>query len=638
MARTAVSLGRTARALATVLAVLCAAAVQVTVAAGPASAALSCSPDAQDPKTENVTATGESQLSIKRDGEFIAVARLAGSPIHCGTVTTVDKVAVDLGAADSAVLFLDLRGGDFAPGATAEADGSSEIEFVISNLGTFDEVAIHGQSGPDSIAFGDRNVFPDFRTVTDINLDVAADGEHADGDVVIDGHPSLLVYFDNGGDDRVTGAGLGTGNSHATAVGLFLFDGAGKDRLTGGSGRDTIRADDGGFGDTYSGGGGPDFIDYGAVSTGVSISLDNRRNDGAACPGLGCEGDNVKSDIESVAGTPFNDDLVGSAAPNSLDPGPGTNTISGRGGDDNFIDRGGKDTFSGGPGFDFLSYSGEDGDVTVTLDDQPNDGPAGTKDNVMSDVESVTGGHGDDHLIGNAAANTLAGGDGDDVLDGRGGNDAFQEFGSPGSDVFIGGPGKDTVAYSFFPGDLTLTIDGKANDRVIGDPAKGVDNIHADVENVTGGLGNDRITGTPGPNRLAGGPGDDTLLGLGGNDVLLPGAGADTVTGGPGLDTASFADAAAGVTADLLAGGATGDGNDSLGGIERLAGSAFDDHLVGSNGPNRLSGGAGPDALKGLSGNDALLGGPGDDALDGGQDSDTCKQGPGSGQVVHCEH
>jgi Ca2+-binding RTX toxin-like protein len=110
------------------------------------------------------------------------------------------------------------------------------------------------------------------------------------------------------------------------------------------------------------------------------------------------------------------------------------------------------------------------------------------------------------------------------------------------------------------------------------------------------------------------------------------------VQGGPGLDTASYSDSLSAVTVDLLATTASGDGDDTLSGMERVLGSPFGDHLIGSQRPNRLTGGAGDDVLKGLSGNDVLQGGPGDDDLDGGPGTDTCTQGPGTGPVVHCEH
>ena len=59
----------------------------------------------------------------------------------------------------------------------------------------------------------------------------------------------------------------------------------------------------------------------------------------------------------------------------------------------------------------------------------------------------------------------------------------------------------------------------------------------------------------------------------------------------------------------LAAGTATGQGSDTLTGIERVLGSANADDITGDGNANSLDGGAG---------NDTLLGGAGDDTLEGG--------------------
>ncbi len=83
------------------------------------------------------------------------------------------------------------------------------------------------------------------------------------------------------------------------------------------------------------------------------------------------------------------------------------------------------------------------------------------------------------------------------------------------------------------------------------------DNIHADIENIIGGAGNDTIDASLAPlkhvlmgmagndtliggvdkDTLYGGPGDDTLIGGGGNDYLIGGDGNDVLQGGLGDDT-----------------------------------------------------------------------------------------------------
>ena len=64
----------------------------------------------------------------------------------------------------------------------------------------------------------------------------------------------------------------------------------------------------------------------------------------------------------------------------------------------------------------------------------------------------------------------------------------------------------------------------------------------ADIEHVTGGLGDDVITGSAAANTLLGGPGDDVLDG---------GAGADLLSGGIGIDTVDYSARTLAVSVDL---------------------------------------------------------------------------------------
>lgn len=156
-----------------------------------------------------------------------------------------------------------------------------------------------------------------------------------------------------------------------------------------------------------------------------------------------------------------------------------------------------------------------------------------------------------------------------------------------------------------------------------------------------GGDGNDLITGLGGHGSgsaalhaldLRGGDGDDRVAGGNGDDEVRGDLGDDTITGGEGVDTVTFGAADAGVTANLEAGTATGDGLDTIREVENLTGSQFADALVGDasengikagKGDDTVSGGAGDDGLLGDDGNDALSGGDGDDVLRGGLGDDT---------------
>ena len=76
------------------------------------------------------------------------------------------------------------------------------------------------------------------------------------------------------------------------------------------------------------------------------------------------------------------------------------------------------------------------------------------------------------------------------------------------------------------------------------------------------------------------------LLDQGGDDVLDGGLGDDIIDGQLGQDTVTFASIVAAVTVDLAAGTATGQGNDTLAGIENIIGSSRADRLLGDVGRN----------------------------------------------------
>ena len=79
------------------------------------------------------------------------------------------------------------------------------------------------------------------------------------------------------------------------------------------------------------------------------------------------------------------------------------------------------------------------------------------------------------------------------------------------------------------------------------------------------------------------------LCGLGGNDVLLGKGGNDVLIGGPGLDVASYAGAGTAITANLGTGIATGQGTDTLEGMERVTGGLRATGSPAIRPPTRLS-------------------------------------------------
>ena len=254
-------------------------------------------------------------------------------------------------------------------------------------------------------------------------------------------------------DDRVT-------LDPAVSVAGRLFGEAGTDRLTGGSGDDLL--DGGPGGDVLGGGAGRDTADYSARVAPVSVSLN-----GSADDGEGGEADNVGNDVEVIVGGSADDQLAGNDGDNALlgnagndilGGGGGNDQLDGGAGDDTLAGGTGSDTLAGGDGTDTANYAQADANVRVVLDGKPGDGASGENDSV--DTENVTGGGGDDTLIGNGGANVLAGG---------GGNDRI--LGGNGVDGLDGGPGDD----------ILQSLDGSKENVTCGDGEDGVVSDRADV-------------------------------------------------------------------------------------------------------------------------------------------------------------
>jgi Ca2+-binding RTX toxin-like protein len=194
--------------------------------------------------------------------------------------------------------------------------------------------------------------------------------------------------------------------------------------------------------------------------------------------------------------------------------------------------------------------------------------------------------------------------------------------------------------------DLAATILGTPGDDVIvGTPGNDV---------IAAGGGNDTVDAGGGTDVVCGGPGNDVLTGGDGNDLLLGGSGNDAYEGGAGIDTVSFAGATSEVDASLMTGKATGEGMDTLSGIEDLTGPNHAISVLTGDGGNNvlkggddiavLTGGPGDDTLiggakgwatlLGGSGADTLIGGSRGDELDGGMGDDVLRAGGGGDGLV----
>lgn len=332
-----------------------------------------------------------------------------------------------------------------------------------------------------------------------------------------------------------------------------------------------------------------------------------------------------------TAGGPSTIELEGEIGNDTLIGGAGDESLFGGDGTDRLQPNGGAHVLSGGTGTDTLDYTLQGGPMDVDL-------VAGTATGASTDqvdtlekvwgtpfgdvlrgdanVNTLEGRGGPDLLQGGGANDTLLGGADADTLEGEDGNDALR--GEDGDDTLIGGAGNDNLQGA--AGEDTLT-GGTENDTLYGGTENDVLDGEAGNDTLRGEDGDDALTGGPGNDRLEGGNGADDLFGGTETDTLVGGPGDDRLDGGAGTaDTGDFQLAAAGVTVDLVAGTSTGvsEGADTVVGIERLLGSAFDDVLSGDAAINYLDGKAGNDSLDGREGNDTVIGGLGDDALVGG--------------------
>lgn len=154
--------------------------------------------------------------------------------------------------------------------------------------------------------------------------------------------------------------------------------------------------------------------------------------------------------------------------------------------------------------------------------------------------------------------------------------------------------------------DADLMSGGDGNDKMYGVTGN---------DTMDGGAGNDTMHGGSGNDMMSGGEGNDIVRGGAGNDYIMADAGNDKLYGGKGFDTVDYSWSLGSVKIDLNKGEASGFGNDSLHGFERVIGGNFNDVITGNNADNVLVGGAGNDVLRGMAGADELTGGDGKDTF-----------------------
>ena len=526
---------------------------------------------------------------------------------------------------------------------------------------------LHGEDGADRLEGGDGDDYAGGDDGDDVLLG-------GDGDDYLGGGQDDDSLSGDAGDDRVVGdqgkdsvsggeggdalsGGDGDDKVAGGADDDELSGGLGDDELLGNSGDDVMQGDN--YRTSEEDPDGDDTLDGGPGVDEVQVFKDsdqagNVRIDLGAGTARG-QGSDTLTDVESASAfSPHDDVLIGSAADNTFYSGDGNDLEQGLGGDDTFLGAAGDDVIEGGDGSDTDDLSNQRTRVTVNLLSDLATGRRLGRDTLDS-VENVTGGPKADTLTGDGAANTLLGGLGRDTLRGGAGDDVLRGGGNNAQftdrvDRLSGGPGDDVLDGDDLPtGDKLVDaaaaaghdqIDfSSAESPVVVDLAAGTatgegNDTLLHIDDVVGSPQDDVLVGNDLANELNGAAGDDVVQGAGGDDEIEGSAGDDTMDGGEGRDLITFTFAGDPVTLDLAAGTATGQGTDTVTGMEDVVGSLFSDDLTGDDGPNVIDAALGADTVNGLGGSDTLIGERGDDTLDGGDDADDIDPGLGDDSVA----
>lgn len=465
-----------------------------------------------------------------------------GVPCGSSTLSNTKKLVIVGSPYGGETVYVDFIDGLYFMGTTTAPGMTVDLD-----MGT-DSLRYRLTAGNDTMTLGELAA-----TIgTDSNVDVTYSG--ADDIRVVGG----------AGNDTLTATGSAATGDPFTTTAIF-YGGDGADFLRGGAWLDTLYGDDGADtlsagtealpdaqSDTLVGGNGADTADYSGRTSSVTVSLDGVAND--------TDGDNVAADIETILGGTGNDTLTGTSNADTIKGGAGRDYITGSGGADvlygddgadTFVEESasnGGDTFHGGAGIDAVWYDSRTNAVSISNDGTANDGETGELDNVLTDVEGMSGGSGNDTIVGGAGGDTLKGnagndsitggagadwlqgGTGTDSLIGGSGDDVFDEgISSNGGDVLVGGAGYDLVSYAGRDNAVNVSLDDVANDG----EASETDNVGS-FESIVGGLGADTLTGGAASERIEGGLGNDTISGGGGDDMLVGNEGTDVISGGSG--------------------------------------------------------------------------------------------------------
>jgi Ca2+-binding RTX toxin-like protein len=398
---------------------------------------------------------------------------------------------------DSYVNIENLTGSTFNDSLTGDG-----LDNVLAG-GAGDDV-LYASLGHDTLIGGAGNDTADFSLLSSaVSIDLSNTGAQSLGNgntVILQTIENLTGTSDN---DTLTGdlnanilnGGAGNDSVSGAAGDDSLYGGAGNDTLDGGAGNDVLI---GGAGnDSMIGGAGTDTVDYGYVTTALTIDLGNAVL--GAGHGTGdAAGDVIDPSVEIVKGS--------ATASNTFYGRATAEEIYGGTANDLFYSSGGNDTYHGGGGNDTVDYSGSSAAISIDFTNQANNSGGDAAGDLLYNITTLVGTIGNATMIGSSSSIDFKGGAGNDSLVGGTGNDTLE--GGAGNDTLSGGAGSN------------LLIAGDGNDSLIGgsgsdtlDLATGNTSLNGDYAN--GGGGDDTIIVNQPQSTdsftLAGGGGSDTL-------------------------------------------------------------------------------------------------------------------------------
>lgn len=492
--------------------------------------------------TADDTIYGDSGDNILRgdDGDDVLMGRdgddtldggaddVAGDTVSYAYVVGGTGVTVDLDGTGSASVTVGAGDVD----SLIDIENITGTDFDDTFFGSAEDNVLDGGGGTDTVSYAEAGVSG---VVVDLGANGDGDGVATDDGGGSGGQDSLLNIENvtgSDGDDSITGDG-------------------GDNIIQGGLGDDVL--DGAGSGDT-------DTLSFADLTVGtVTLDLANRTAD------YSTDGSQDSfSNFERYVLTGQGDIVYNST---------------------------GDDVVDGGGGTDTINYSlSEAVDVDLEAGTASVNGAGGGALAIGSDTltnfEDVVGSGYDDIISGTDQANSMSGGAGDDVLMGRGGVDALD-----------GGTGTNTASYAEAAAGVSVDLDTGGGAGAASDDGDGGTDTLLNIQNVTGSAYDDSLTGDGNANVLTGGDGDDTLDGAGGDDTLYGGndddilagrAGDDILDGGAGSnDIANYSMIGSAITVDFTDPApdiqVTNDGeggSDTLIAIEEIRGSQASDSFI----------------------------------------------------------